>query len=74
MIKRYIWNILIAIDQLLNALLGGDPDETLSSRLGKYQHRCVICRWICKLLDLIDYRHCQDAIEKDEGKDEVIKF
>lgn len=25
-------NILIALDQLLNALLGGSPDETLSSR------------------------------------------
>ena len=25
-------NILIAIDQLLNAVLGGAPDETLSSR------------------------------------------
>lgn len=24
-------NILIAVDQLLNALLGGAPDETLSS-------------------------------------------
>lgn len=35
MVKRYIWNLLIAIDQLFNALLFGDPDETLSSRMGK---------------------------------------
>jgi hypothetical protein len=33
--KRYIWNLLISIDQLFNVLLGGDPDETMSSRMGK---------------------------------------
>ena len=73
-IKRYFWNILISIDQFFNVLLGGDPDETLSSRLGKYQHRYKICRLICKFLDLIDYRHCQKSIEYDEGKREIIKL
>ena len=33
---KYVWNILIAIDQFFNALFGGDPDETISSRAGKY--------------------------------------
>ena len=28
----YIINTLIALDQLANAVLNGDPDETLSSR------------------------------------------
>lgn len=32
---KYIWNLLIAIDQLFNTILGGDPDETMSSRMGK---------------------------------------
>lgn len=27
MIRRYIVNLLIAVDQLGNAILGGDPDE-----------------------------------------------
>ena len=31
----YFKNVLIGIDQLVNALLGGDPDETVSSRVGK---------------------------------------
>lgn len=35
MVKHYIWNLLIAIDQFFNALFAGDPDETLSSRMGK---------------------------------------
>lgn len=30
--KGYFYHVLIAIDQLLNALLGGNADETLSSR------------------------------------------
>lgn len=30
--KKYILNNLIALDQLCNALLGGDPDETISAR------------------------------------------
>lgn len=34
--KKYLYNILIGIDQLANAILGGDPDETISSRLGKH--------------------------------------
>jgi hypothetical protein len=31
-ILRYVWNVLIAIDQLANTLTGGLPDETISSR------------------------------------------
>jgi hypothetical protein len=40
MVKRkkhgYFIRILIAIDQLANTIAGGDPDETISSRLGKH--------------------------------------
>ena len=33
--KWYVWNVLIGLDQFCNAILGGDPDETMSSRMGK---------------------------------------
>lgn len=69
--KKYLYNILIGIDQLVNAILGGDPDETISSRIGKHLIKhpdCPICNYLCKLLNLIDPNHCQDAIEHDEGK------
>lgn len=69
MIWLYVKNNLIAVDQLLNALLGGDPDETVSSRCGK--SGCRLCRLLCRLLDKLDYRHCADSIELDEGKDKV---
>lgn len=74
--RKWLRNVLIAIDQLGNALTGGDPDETISSRIGKIanKHRtdvCILCRWIavslCWVLDRIDENHCADAIEKDEG-------
>lgn len=36
MVKKYIWNILVALDDLLNAITFGDPQETMSSRMGKH--------------------------------------
>lgn len=65
----YIKNILIAIDQFFNALTFGDPDETISSRCGKYAARgrgWFPCQ-LCKLLNKIDPNHCQKSIELDRG-------
>ncbi len=73
---KYIWNILIALDQLLNALLGGDPDETISSRIGKALREGRagwFVRAIAWTLDKIDPHHCEDAIEEDEGKDAILR-
>lgn len=66
---KYVLNILIALDQLANALLLGDPDETISSRMGKYAERgrgWVPCQ-LCKLINLFDKDHCKNSIELDEG-------
>jgi hypothetical protein len=73
MVKKYIWNILISIDQFFNTLFGGDPDETMSSRMGKHlaKHDCPFCNFMCGLLNLIQKEHCVKSIEVDEGKDEV---
>ena len=73
--KRYIWNILISIDQFINTVLGGDPDETISSRMGKHlaKHDCPFCNFMCGLLNLIQKDHCVKSIEADEGKDQVFK-
>lgn len=75
MIGRYLLNILISIDQLANTLAGGDPDETISSRIGKIKlaHEGVIpwtsplVKVIDCLLERIDPNHSIDAIEYDEG-------
>lgn len=61
--------VAVAMDQALNAALGGSPDETISSRAGKGM-RAGVWRWciLCRLLDWVDPGHCQNAIEPDEGK------
>lgn len=66
---RYFWNILIAVDQLGNTLCGGDPDETVSSRCGKYVRRnsgYFPCQ-LCKLLNFFQKDHCVQSIEEDRG-------
>ena len=68
-----MWNILISIDQLANTILGGDPDETISSRAGKMQHDSKWAKVLCWLLNKIDTNHCKESIEEDEGKDRIIK-
>ena len=69
---RYVWNILIAIDQFFNAVLGGDPDETISSRAGKRRETQLWARCLCWFLNKLDTKHCKKSIEDDEGKDELI--
>ena len=64
--KRYFWNVLIAVDQLANALIAGDPDETISSRAAKLQHR-RFWRWLGHVLEWIDPDHLAKSLEKDEG-------
>ena len=66
--KRYLWNIFIGLDQLGNVLIGGDPDETISSRSGKIQHKSKLAYWLCRALHVLDPNHCRDSIEHDEGK------
>ena len=76
-LKRYVWNIFISLDQFANTVLGGDPDETISSRIGKlvvrYGRKYRLAYWLCRLLHAFDPKHCERAIEADEGKDQVVK-
>lgn len=79
----YIWALLVSLDQLANVAAGpllnmilrptvarfGDPDETLSSVMGKNVEAgaCIGCRLICLLLHRLDPGHCEKSIERDEG-------
>jgi hypothetical protein len=78
--SQYGWNILIAIDQLVNTLCGGDPDETISSRLGKWALagenkrgiRKVIYQIVNAIVELFQKNHFQKSIETDRGDKKVI--
>jgi hypothetical protein len=67
-IRRWVFNVLVSIDQLGNTLAGGDPDETISSRTAK---ACLQGKtWGrvgCAILDWFDPGHCQYSLEPDEG-------
>ena len=71
---------VLSIDQLGNSLLLGDPDETISSRIGRIKRKwggtipwtrpvAKVTDW---LLEIIDPGHSERAIEDDEGKDGLI--
>jgi hypothetical protein len=58
-VKDYALNLLISLDQLLNTVTGGDPDQTVSLRAA--QARAKGERWgcvLCKVLDWFDPDHC----------------
>ena len=70
-LTRYGYHVLIAIDQLFNALIGGAADETLSSRtyrgavLAKYpRKRWRICYRVINAL-FFDANHCKTAYESE---------
>lgn len=67
-------NILIGLDQTGNAAFGGNPDETLSSRVGKAaeqgKRRAVIIEAVINLAFAIvagQRHHCAASIERDEA-------
>jgi len=80
LLGRYCINVLLSLDQLLNSLLFGDPDETVSSRIGRIKVKWggqvpffrPVARLVDKILDRIDPGHSIDAIEDDEGEDGLI--
>jgi hypothetical protein len=66
-VKKYALNLLVALDQLCNAVLLGDPDETLSSRAGKGHPRMAkLINWLFR-----NPNHCANVIEADEGGNAV---
>ncbi len=83
MIKTWLHNLFIAADQLANALIGGDPDETISSRTGKAARGDFgpALRLAALPLEFVincifwpwqGWGHCRAKIEADEGKDDLI--
>lgn len=81
---KWMANIWISWDQhYLNVWTGGDPDETASSRMGKYlrgKHNCVLCKLICPVLDAIEKlaglpgNHCQRSIDESEGRRTLTRY
>jgi hypothetical protein len=75
-VRRYLWNILISIDQLLSAMTGGAPDETVSSRFGKAARDGskfgVAGAWV--LDKIFGKDHCKESIEELEGSEKILRY
>ncbi len=67
MIGAYVCNVLIALDQLANAVLGGEPCDTISyraavARLNRRRWGCALCRF----LDLFQRDHCGKTLAAED--------
>lgn len=80
-IGQWLRNCLIALDRLGNALWGGDPDETISSRLGKMHQADAkgkvdmrpVPEVVHDALNEIQTDHCERAIdESPRAGDEAV--
>jgi hypothetical protein len=66
--KGYVYRVLVSLNQTLNSLVGGEPDETLSSRWGRGRKH-GFSRFACYLLDKLQPCHCAISIERGpDGK------
>jgi len=65
---QYISNLLLLLDLAANTVLGGDPQETLSSRFAKAAAGGRgFARAACRFLGWLDPGHCRKALDKSEG-------
>lgn len=71
---RILWNVLIGVDQTANAAIGGNPDETISSRVAKAarsgRRGAIVVEAVINLLFALlsgERHHCEASIELDEA-------
>jgi hypothetical protein len=78
--KRYVWGIWIGQDQLVNRTLGGNPDVTVSSKVGYLSNKfgkhsntpSMTARAMEKFIDFGFKKlagqdnHCDESFEADE--------
>lgn len=72
-IGRYLLNFAIWIDEGVNTIFGGSPNETVSERAAKARNAgrkwgCVLCR----VLNWVNPGHCDNALTSTIGDDSVI--
>ncbi|WP_188150463.1 hypothetical protein [Teredinibacter waterburyi] len=74
---QWLWNVMVAIDQLGNAIAGGNPDITISARVGYFANDCnnrtfyYYWRFLELVIDFTFYpldgpKHCLQALSQDD--------
>lgn len=76
---KYIRNILIALDQATNTIIGGEPDETISAKIyrmanidsePKYSKNWKILEHTINLI-FFDKNHCKDSFTSEENRSQI---
>lgn len=65
---RYIKNIMIAIDQLCNCIIGGTPDETISAKLWRMRNKGRFWKYSQIFVDRLfwfDSDHCEESYNSE---------
>ena len=75
---QYGLNVLKGIDVSISTAIGGDT-ETVSSRLGKARLKGSGWGYVADKVDLVaelfgDYDHCNKAVNKNEGEEQVTRY
>ncbi|MBF6606939.1 MAG: hypothetical protein IVW53_15335 [Chloroflexi bacterium] len=69
--RAWSFNVLVAADELLNAISGGDADGTISLRLARAARRGSRAgRVACRLLSLVSPHHCARVLADEEGREQ----
>jgi hypothetical protein len=64
--RPYVINLLIGIDQFFNAVLGGAPDETISSRCARGQSYWY-WKVLGRILNAIQPNHIEIALAHEQA-------
>ncbi len=78
LVRAYAFNLFVAFDIFVNAMIGGDPGETISSRAGKGKMKgqpvhTFMSRVIDALFEALfsEKDHCVSSVQDDEGKNAI---
>ena len=72
MFLKYLHNILVGLDQFINTIFGGSPDETMSSRVMRYKDQNRAAYLVYKILNWIQAGHCEKSLEPEANHSEDI--
>lgn len=75
---KYIKNVLIALDQLANTLIGGQPDETISAKAYRMRVEKDSFGWKSteKLINFLffDEKHCEKSAFSEKSRRQIASW
>lgn len=74
-LRQYLQHVGVSLTQLLNAMLGGWPDESVSSRMWRKEmqgsERASLLRAAVDFLFFWQHDHCRHAYESERERQQL---